>query len=54
MPQGRNYIILLEDLDKVFITTANPLHDKWDENHWKYEKAINQLVGRFIRSLLNE
>jgi CubicO group peptidase (beta-lactamase class C family) len=51
---GGNYIILLDDLDMVIVTTADPLHDKWDENHWKYEGAVNRLVGRFIRSLPRE
>jgi CubicO group peptidase (beta-lactamase class C family) len=51
---GGNYIILLDDLDMVIVTTADPLHDKWDENHWKYEGAINRLVGRFIKSLPKE
>jgi CubicO group peptidase (beta-lactamase class C family) len=51
---GGNYIILLDGLDMVIVTTADPLHDKWDENHWKYEGAINRLVGRFIKSLPKE
>jgi CubicO group peptidase (beta-lactamase class C family) len=51
---GGNYIILLHDLDMVIVTTADPLHDKWDENHWKYEGAVNRLVGRFIKSLPRE
>lgn len=48
---GGNYIILLHDLDMVIVTTADPLHDKWDGDPWKYEGAINKLVGRFIKSL---
>lgn len=51
---GGNYIILLHELDMVIVTTADPLHDKWDEDHWKYEGAVNRLVGRFIRSLPGE
>ena len=51
---GGNYIILLPDLDMVIVTTADPLHDKWDENSWKYEGAVNRLVGRFIKSLPKE
>jgi CubicO group peptidase (beta-lactamase class C family) len=51
---GGNYIILLRDLDMVIVTTADPLHDMWDENPWKYEGAINRLVGRFIKSLPSE
>jgi CubicO group peptidase (beta-lactamase class C family) len=48
---GGNYIILLPELDMVIVTTADPLHDMWDENPWKYEGAINRLVGRFIKHL---
>lgn len=48
---GGNYIILLHDLNMVIVTTADPLHDKWDDNPWEYEGAINRLVGEFIRSL---
>jgi CubicO group peptidase (beta-lactamase class C family) len=52
---GGNYIILLPDLDMVIVTTADPLHDLWDGGDpWKYEGAINRLVGRFIRSLPSE
>jgi CubicO group peptidase (beta-lactamase class C family) len=51
---GGNYIILLPDLNLVIVTTADPLHDMWDGNSWKYEGAINRLVGRFIRSLPSE
>jgi CubicO group peptidase (beta-lactamase class C family) len=51
---GGNYIILLDDLDMVIVTTADPLHDMWDKDPWKYEGAVNQLVGRFIKSLPKE
>jgi CubicO group peptidase (beta-lactamase class C family) len=51
---GGNYIILLHDLDMVIVTTADPLHDMWDGDPWKYEGAINRLVGRFIKSLPKE
>ena len=48
---GANYVILLEDLDMVIVTTADPLHDLWDGDPWQYEGAINKLVGDFIASL---
>jgi CubicO group peptidase (beta-lactamase class C family) len=51
---GGNYIILLPDLDMVIVTTADPLHDMWDEDPWKYEGAINRLVGSLIKSLPKE
>jgi CubicO group peptidase (beta-lactamase class C family) len=51
---GGNYIILLPGLDMVIVTTADPLHDMWNGDPWKYEGAINRLVGRFIKSLPKE
>lgn len=51
---GGNYVILLHDLDMVIVTTADPLHDMWDGDPWKYEGAINRLLGRFIKSLPKE
>jgi CubicO group peptidase (beta-lactamase class C family) len=53
---GGNYIILLNDLDMVIVTTADPLYgpDLAGEGGWKYEGAINEVVGRFIKSLPGE
>lgn len=51
---GGQYIVLLHELDMVVVTTADPLHDMWDEDPWKYEGAINKMVGNFIKSLPNE
>jgi len=51
---GGNYVILLHDLNMVIVTTADPLHDKWDDNPWKYEGAVNRLVAEFIKSLPSE
>jgi CubicO group peptidase (beta-lactamase class C family) len=51
---GGNYIILLDELDMIIVTTADPLHDLWDGNPWEYEGAINNLVGTFIKSLPKE
>jgi len=49
---GGNYIILLPELRMVIVTTADPLHDLWEGGDpWKYEGAINRLVGRFIKAL---
>jgi len=48
---GSNYIILLPELDMVIVTTADPLHDMWDDDPWKYAGPINRMVGRFIKSL---
>ena len=51
---GGSYIILLHDLDMIIVTTADPLYEFPAGSGWKYEKAINNVVGRFIASLPNE
>ncbi len=51
---GGNYVILLDELDMIIVTTADPLHHLWDGDPWKYEGAINNLVGKFIKSLPKE
>jgi CubicO group peptidase (beta-lactamase class C family) len=53
---GGNYIILLNELDMLIVTTADPLYgsDFAGEGGWKYEGAINNLVGKFIKSLPRE
>ncbi len=53
---GANYIILLDELDMIIVTTADPLHgpDLAGEGGWKYEGATNNLVGKFIGSLPRE
>ena len=50
---GANYIILLHDLDMIIVTTADPLYgpDLAAGGGWKYERAINELVGSFIKAL---
>ena len=52
---GGNYIVLLPQLNMVIVTAADPLHDMWEGGDpWKYEGAINRMVGRFIKSLPGE
>jgi hypothetical protein len=48
---GGNYIILLDELDMVIVTTADPMHDVFGDESWQHEGAINDLVGKFIKSL---
>ena len=50
---GANYIILLHDLDMILVTTADPLYgpDLAAGGGWEYERAINELVGSFIKAL---
>ena len=49
---GGQLIIILKDLDMVIVTTANPFYGK--EEHWKswkYEQAVINVIGKFIKSL---
>ena len=51
---GGNLIILLDELDMVIVTTADPLYDLVAEQGWKHEGPIIDLVGKFIKSLPRE
>jgi hypothetical protein len=44
----------LDELDMIIVTTADPLHELPAGAGWKYEGAINNLVGKFIESLPSE
>jgi hypothetical protein len=35
----------------IIVTTADPLYELPEEKGWKYEGAIIDLVGKFIKSL---
>jgi CubicO group peptidase (beta-lactamase class C family) len=48
---GGNLIVLLDELDMVIVTTADPLHGIWGQESWALEGAIIDLVGKFIASL---
>jgi CubicO group peptidase (beta-lactamase class C family) len=51
---GGQLIVLLEELDMIIVTTANPLNEIPPADGWKYEKQIFNLVGEFIKSLPGE
>jgi len=51
---GGNLIVLLDDLDMILVTTADPLYELPAEEGWKYEGAIIDVVGKFIASLAKE
>jgi CubicO group peptidase (beta-lactamase class C family) len=51
---GGNLIILLDELDMIIVTTADPLHELPAEGGWRFEVAIINLVGKFIESLPTE
>jgi CubicO group peptidase (beta-lactamase class C family) len=48
---GGNLIVLLDELDMVIVTSADPLHFQFGGEAWDKEKAIVDLVGKFINSL---
>ncbi len=48
---GGSLIVLLDELDMIIVTTADPLYELPAESGWKFEGAIIDLVGRFIGSL---
>jgi CubicO group peptidase (beta-lactamase class C family) len=48
---GGQLVVLLDDLDMVIVTTANPFFQQHDGQSWKHEKAIINLVSEFINSL---
>jgi CubicO group peptidase (beta-lactamase class C family) len=51
---GGQLIVLLGELDMIIVTTADPLYELPEEKGWKYEGAIIDLVGKFIKSLPKE
>ncbi len=51
---GGNYIVLLDELDMIIVTTADPMHDIFGDESWQHEGAINKLVGEFIEALPDE
>ncbi len=48
---GGQLIVLLDELDMIIVTTADPLYELPAEEGWQFEGAIVDLVGRFIESL---
>jgi len=51
---GGNLIVVLDELEMIIVTTADPLHGILGGDSWKYEGAIVELIGRFINSLSSE
>lgn len=48
---GGQLIVLLDELNMVIVTTADPFFGQHDGDSWKHEKATFNLVGDFIASL---
>ena len=51
---GGQFIVLLDELDMVIVTTADPFWQEHNEESWKHESAIIEMVGKFINSLPSE
>ena len=51
---GGQLIVLLDELDLVIVTTADPFFGQHDGNSWEHEKAVFDLVGEFIAFLPGE
>jgi hypothetical protein len=47
-------IVLVDELDVVVVTTADPFYLQHDGQSWKHEKATISLVADFIASLPSE
>ena len=48
---GGQLIVLLDEMDMMVVTTADPFFMQHDGESWKHEKAIINMVGSFINSL---
>ena len=48
---GGQLIVLLDDLDIVIVTTADPFFGEHSGDSWRHESAIMNIVGRFIKTL---
>ncbi len=48
---GGQLIVLLDELDMILVTTAAPFWKQHDDHAWKHERAVINLVGKFIQSL---
>ena len=51
---GGQLIVLLDELDIIIVTTADPFYQQHDDQSWKHERANINLVGKFIKSLPND
>jgi CubicO group peptidase (beta-lactamase class C family) len=51
---GGQLIVLVDELDMVVVTTADPFYLQHDGQSWKHEKATISLVADFVASLPSE
>jgi hypothetical protein len=45
---------LLDDLDMMIVTAADPFWQQHDDESWKHESATIKLVVEFVNSLPSE
>ena len=48
---GGQLIVLLDEIDMIVVTTADPFFRQHDGQSWKHERAIINLVSDFVGSL---
>ncbi len=48
---GGQLIVLLKELDMVIVASADPFFGQHDSESWKHEKAIFNLLGKYIAAL---
>lgn len=48
---GGQLIILLDDLEMIIVTVSDPFWQQHDNQSWKHESAIVELVSKFINTL---
>jgi CubicO group peptidase (beta-lactamase class C family) len=48
---GGQLVVLVDDLDVIVVTTADPFYLQHDGQSWKHEKATISLVADFVASL---
>ncbi|MBW2525679.1 MAG: serine hydrolase [Deltaproteobacteria bacterium] len=48
---GGQLVVLIEELDMVIVTTADPFFRQHDGESWQHEEATIELVSEFIESL---
>jgi len=51
---GGQYIVLLDELDMIIVATADPFWQQHDDQSWKHESAVIELVAKFVKSLPTE
>ena len=51
---GGNFIILLEELDLIVVTAADPLLGLRGREEWMLEREVFNLVGKFMKSVPTE